>query len=62
MKRKVAIFTDSTVDISKELLKEKNIQMIPLYVHFGEEVYRDSIDITVKQLYEIGRASCRERV
>lgn len=53
MKRKVAIFTDSTVDISKELLKEKNIQMIPLYVHFGEEVYRDSIDITVKQLYEM---------
>lgn len=51
--RKVAIFTDSTVDISKEMLDERNIHMIPLFVHFGDEVFKDTIDITVEQLYEM---------
>jgi DegV family protein with EDD domain len=49
---KTAIITDSTAYIPKELRDELNIHMVPLSVIFGEETYREEIDITDKQFYE----------
>ncbi|MFC3886521.1 DegV family protein [Bacillus songklensis] len=49
---KTAIITDSTAYISKELRDELNIHMVPLSVIFGEETYREEIDMTDKQFYE----------
>lgn len=34
---KVAILSDSTCDLSKELLEQYNIDTIPLHVSFDEE-------------------------
>ncbi len=50
--RKVNIITDCTSDLTPELYEKLNIQVLPLYVTFGNETYRDGIDINTEQLYE----------
>lgn len=50
--RKINIITDSTSDLSPELIAKNEITILPLFVHFGEETYRDGIDITTEALYE----------
>lgn len=49
---KIKIFTDSTNDLTKEILEENNISVVPLYVNFKDELYKDSIDIDSSLLYE----------
>ena len=48
----VKIVTDSVADIPPEILKELDISIIPVLVRFGEETFRDGIDITNEQFYE----------
>jgi len=48
----VKIITDSTADLSVELLKELEVASIPLKVNFGDESFRDGIDITTEELYK----------
>ena len=48
----VKIVTDSVADLPSEIVKELGITIIPLNVRFGEEVYRDGIDLTTEQFYE----------
>jgi len=47
----VKIATDSGSDIGPELAQELGITVVPLYVHFGEEVYRDGVDIGADEFY-----------
>lgn len=47
--RKVAVVTDSTSDISHELAAQLGITMVPLNLHFGDEVFKDQIDINTDQ-------------
>ncbi len=47
----VKIITDSTSDLPSEVAKELGITVIPLYVHFGGDAYRDGIDLTTDQFY-----------
>ncbi|WP_068774741.1 DegV family protein [Paenibacillus sp. FJAT-26967] len=47
----IKIFTDSTNDLNQEYLDENKIGVVPLYVIFGEESYRDGVDITTEELY-----------
>ncbi|MEO2077637.1 MAG: DegV family protein [Bacillus sp. (in: firmicutes)] len=49
---KTAVVTDSTAYIPKELREKYNIHMIPLNVIFGNEVYREEIDIHSGEFYE----------
>jgi DegV family protein with EDD domain len=49
---KTAVVTDSTAYIPKELREQYNIHMIPLSVIFGNESYREEIDISAEQFYE----------
>jgi DegV family protein with EDD domain len=49
---KVLILTDSTADLSQGILIKHDIQSVPLYIRFDEEVYLDGIDITTEELYE----------
>lgn len=49
---KTAIVTDSTAYIPKKLLDKWNIHMIPLNVIFGNEVYREEVDIHWQQFFE----------
>ena len=50
---KIAIVTDSTSDIPDELIKEYGIFVVPLYIHADGMEYKDKIDITNKEIYEM---------
>lgn len=45
----VAVVTDSTCDLDPKLVSKHNIIVVPLNVHFGDEVYRDQVDITTDE-------------
>ncbi len=47
----VKVVTDSTSDLPSEVAKELGITVVPLYVHFGTNSYRDGIDLTTDQFY-----------
>jgi len=47
----VKIVTDSLSDISDDLAQELGITVVPLYVRFGEEVYRDRVEMTTEEFY-----------
>ncbi len=47
----VKIVTDSTSDISYELAHTLSIEIVPVYVKFGDEVYRDGVDISGDGFY-----------
>jgi DegV family protein with EDD domain len=47
----VKIVTDTLSDITGELIDELGITVVPLYVRFGEEIYRDRVDITTEDFY-----------
>lgn len=47
----VKILTDSTSDLSPELLKANDIAVIPLYVSFADQVYKDGVEITPEKVY-----------
>lgn len=49
---KVQIVVDSTVDLNKEHYEQYGIHVVPLNVNFGEENYRDGVDITPDEVYE----------
>ena len=42
---------DSTADLTPQLLGDPNVTMVPLKVHFGDEVYRDWVDIEPAMFY-----------
>lgn len=52
MSEKIKLITDSTCDLSEELVKELDLCVVPLLVSYeGSEVtYRDGIDITIKDI------------
>lgn len=42
----VAVVTDSTCDLLPEAVAKHGIVVVPLNVHFGDEVFRDQVDIS----------------
>jgi DegV family protein with EDD domain len=48
----VKIVTDSGADLPDQLAKELGITVVPLYIRFGEEVYRDRVSISEDEFYE----------
>ena len=53
----IRIFSDSTCELSAQRQKELNVEVIPLFVHFGEESFRDGVDLTAKEFYTRLRAA-----
>lgn len=53
MSRKVIIASDSTCDLSEELIKKYDVKIIPLYINFGENSYKDNLEINLDQLYQM---------
>lgn len=45
------IITDSLSDITGSLVDELGISVVPVYVRFGEQVYKDRIEITTDEFY-----------
>jgi DegV family protein with EDD domain len=48
----VAIVTDSTSDLPAAWREREEITIVPLNVHFGDEVFRDQIDLTTDQFLD----------
>ena len=46
---RIAIVTDSTSDLSRETQERYGITVVPLNVHFGQESFKDQIDLTTDQ-------------
>lgn len=47
----VRIITDTMCDVPEAYVKQYNIKVMPLTVHFGNESYKDGIDITKEEFY-----------
>ena len=47
----IKIITDSTCDIARETVEQFGISVVPAYVLFGEESFRQGIDINPTQFY-----------
>ncbi|MEK4852680.1 DegV family protein [Paenibacillus sp. FSL H7-0756] len=49
---RTVIVTDSTSDIPPALAEQYGIEVVPLTLMFGEEAFRDNVDMTPEQFYE----------
>ena len=50
--KKIRIVSDSTCDLSAELIEKYDITIIPLCIILGEKSYYDGVDISPAQIYE----------
>lgn len=50
--RKTIILSDSTCDLSAEIVKARDIKISPLTVVFGDEKHLDGVDVTPDDVYE----------
>ena len=48
----VKIISDSTCDLSKELLERYDISILPQHIVLGDKEYTDGIDITPDEIYQ----------
>lgn len=54
----VAIITDSSSDVPKDICEKYNISVVPLYIIFGKETYRDDgVQLSIEKFYEKIRTS-----
>jgi DegV family protein with EDD domain len=49
----VQIIVDSTADMSLEIARQFRISIIPQFVHIGERVFLDGVDLLPSQLFEL---------
>ena len=48
----VRVVTDSTADLPPDVVRELGITVVPLLVLFGDEVYRDGVDLSSEEFFE----------
>ena len=48
----VRVVTDSTADLSPQTVEELQITVVPQIVLFGQESFRDGVDLTTEQFFE----------
>lgn len=46
-----AVVTDSTADIPSDLIEEYGLNTVPAFLRFGDEEFRDKIDISTEDFY-----------
>lgn len=50
--KRVRIVSDSTCDLSSELIEKYDISIIPLCIMLGSDTYLDGVDITPEEIYK----------
>lgn len=50
---KVAIVADSIACLTPEMVKQYGIRIVPVNVHFDGKVYRDGVDLSPSQAYQL---------
>ncbi|KAB8142643.1 DegV family protein [Chloroflexia bacterium SDU3-3] len=58
---KIKIVTDSASDIPLGLAHELGIEIVPIYIHVGDQTYRSGLDITNEPFYQLFQDS-KQRV
>jgi DegV family protein with EDD domain len=48
----IKIVTDSSADLPAAVAQEMGISVVPLYVRFGDEVYRERVDLNDDEFYQ----------
>ncbi|MGH2554340.1 MAG: DegV family protein [Actinomycetota bacterium] len=48
----VAIVADSAANLPDDMARELGIEIVPMYLNFGDQVYRDGHDLTPSHFYE----------
>lgn len=48
----IKIISDSTCDLSQELIKQYGIEILPLHVLLGSDDYKDGVDITPEEIFQ----------
>lgn len=52
MKNNIALITDSTCDLPRQYLEQYNIEVVPLTIIWGEEQFRDGVDLSPEDFYQ----------
>ena len=56
MDQTIGVVTDSSCDLPSQLLEESEIEIVPLTVHFGTDVYRDG-EFSIDEFWQLAAAS-----
>jgi len=49
---KIKLITDSTCDLTQELIEKYDIHVLPLSVHIGDRSFKDGESITLSEMYQ----------
>lgn len=49
---KIALITDTTSDLSRELIEKYNINVLPFRIIYSDREYLDNVDITPQEVYK----------
>lgn len=49
--KKIGFITDSTAYLDKEYAQKHNVKVVPLNLHWGEELYKENINISPEDFY-----------
>lgn len=49
---KIALITDTTCDLSEDIIDKYNIKVLPFRIIYKDKEYRDKIDITPEEVYD----------
>ena len=47
----IKIVTDSTAYLPEDTVRQRDIRVVPLYIHYGEEAFKEGIDISDQEFY-----------
>jgi len=48
----VKLVTDSASDLTPDVIKDLGIKVVPLHIHFGNETYKDRVDLSPEEFYD----------
>ncbi len=48
---RIKIVTDSSTDLSRDIIEKHGVYEIPIIVRFGEEEYRAGVDLSTNEFY-----------
>ena len=50
---KIAVITDTTACLTRELLEQYGIRVVPVSILFGDQVYKEYVDISSSEAYQL---------
>ena len=53
MQEKIQIISDGSLDLSRELTRERDILVVPFYVSFDGETYlKEGVELDIREFYQ----------